>query len=114
MLGLFKKPIERREVIKDIIGDILNNLVDQINERLGPGQMSAKATRETMAFIYMIGIFGIQASRLNSTGKHLFSVTLTHQWARKLPRNGDNENVSQQVGFLHERLREYRAMQGLD
>jgi hypothetical protein len=111
MFGLFKKPIETTEVVSDIIEDILKRLLEQIRGLLRPEQTSENTTRESMAFVYMIGIFGIQTSRLGRIEKRRFSMTLTKLWSAMLPWDGDQADIERTL-FLQARLKEYRSMSG--
>jgi hypothetical protein len=112
MFGLFKHAIEREKVVRDIVETHLDRLIGKINERLERDHKSNRARRESMAFVYVIGIFGIQLSRLRYTEKHRFSMTLSQIWSGKLPWDDDDKPTTRPIIFLQERLKEYRSMRG--
>jgi hypothetical protein len=106
MFRLFKRPIERQRVINDIIELHLNQLLQRNSEIIGVSTYeSIDQVREAAAFVYVVGIFGIQASRLRPMEKHRFSMELTQAWSDRLMMPGWKATL-----FLQERLKEYRAV----
>jgi hypothetical protein len=108
MFSLFKRSIETGEVVNDIVELHLVSLLNAIDEMLGIANGTTRRTKESLAFVYTIGVFGIQTSRLSKHEGHKFCMCLTCILARRL---GDEGRYAVETTLLlQERLKEYRRI----
>ena len=106
MLGLFKKKIDFKAVIRDFADDLtrMKDSVDGLARESGLTK-SANYERETAALVYVFGWLSIQTSNLGASDKHRFSAELTGEWSKRM---NDGVETIEIIKFLQSRIVLYR------